>query len=839
MKLIYLIFSIVIINSFNAHGQCFEIESILVDACGTPEGENEMVRFKVGSQDLCTNDLSVNWPNNNWLGLVQDATTAQAVADLNNTIVSCGFLLEPVSCLLPANSTVLLITSSAIDVTANSFANLSDTLFVIFQAPGNTSGHFANYNSAGGLRTLIMNFSNPANCADTVTYDRGNLININGTTGGTTADKNGATVEFDVAGNPTYINNGCQAPITPFFIDMTASEVNTGTQSICPTDTVLVNVNISGAYQQIIWSGGTGSFDGQNVNNTSYFSSINDTVDFYLFSSVITICNDTIKDSVLININSTPTITSTLPTLSTFSGQQQLTANMTGGVWTSNCGACLSNSGVFDPSVSGEGTFNVCYFAGCGQDCINIVVDNSCTMTVTPNPNNPQCYGNANGSLTLSVTGVVGSPIYIIEDANQNQLNSNNSTTANNLAEGWYFYTVSDDLCTISDSIFLDDPDSLIVNYTVQEPKCFGIPNGLAFIDTVINAQGAYNNIVYTWVDDANNIISNDSLFNIGDGVYTLTVTDQLGCVKINTFVVNYPQPVYIDTIGITKKAICRVYATDNGNGQIFASPAGGLTSAGNSDGTNFTNTSYWQENATGITHNSYTWGNLNPGYFTFYAINEYGCQADTTIFLDSISPIAQFSAVSPQFSLNYSGTGDAEVTFNNLSQNYNFANDPLYNTTGPYDIDTLFSWYFDLNNDPNITESLSPITKIYPAPGTYTVCLEVTENLNHCVDSTCIKIELYDIPKLIVPNTFTPDNDGVNDYFYFPSSAINEFKCVVFDRWGRKVFEFNDISDQWDGTNMTNGKLCSNGVYFFTYEGVSSNGTKYKGQGNVELLGH
>jgi hypothetical protein len=181
-------------------------------------------------------------------------------------------------------------------------------------------------------------------------------------------------------------------------------------------------------------------------------------------------------------------------------------------------------------------------------------------MTVTPNPNNPQCYGNANGSLTLSVTGVVGSPIYIIEDANQNQLNSNNSTTANNLAEGWYFYTVSDDLCTISDSIFLDDPDSLIVNYTVQEPKCFGIPNGLAFIDTVINAQGAYNNIVYTWVDDANNIISNDSLFNIGDGVYTLTVTDQLGCVKINTFVVNYPQPVYIDTIGITKKAICRVY---------------------------------------------------------------------------------------------------------------------------------------------------------------------------------------------------------------------------------------------------------------------------------------
>ena len=102
--------------------QCFQIESILVNACdnGTSvpvfkdEGYNEMVRFKVGGSDLNTNFLTVNWStSNSWLGLVQDATTASKVATLNADILSaggCGKLIEPTGGVLPANAKVILVT---------------------------------------------------------------------------------------------------------------------------------------------------------------------------------------------------------------------------------------------------------------------------------------------------------------------------------------------------------------------------------------------------------------------------------------------------------------------------------------------------------------------------------------------------------------------------------------------------------------------------------------------------------------------------------------------------------------------------------------------------------
>ncbi|PIX36365.1 MAG: hypothetical protein COZ59_01485, partial [Bacteroidetes bacterium CG_4_8_14_3_um_filter_31_14] len=51
---------------------CFEITSILVDACWTTEGEQEMVFFQVGPNALNTSTLSVNWPNNPWLGVCTD-----------------------------------------------------------------------------------------------------------------------------------------------------------------------------------------------------------------------------------------------------------------------------------------------------------------------------------------------------------------------------------------------------------------------------------------------------------------------------------------------------------------------------------------------------------------------------------------------------------------------------------------------------------------------------------------------------------------------------------------------------------------------------------------------
>lgn len=70
---------------------------------------------------------------------------------------------------------------------------------------------------------------------------------------------------------------------------------------------------------------------------------------------------------------------------------------------------------------------------------------------------------------------------------------------------------------------------------------------------------------------------------------------------------------------------------------------------------------------------------------------------------------------------------------------------------------------------------------------------------------------------KIVVPNAFTPNGDGVNDAF-FVSVADDctplQYEIRVFDRWGRLVFESNKTDDRWDGTY--DGQELKEGVYLW-----------------------
>lgn len=66
---------------------------------------------------------------------------------------------------------------------------------------------------------------------------------------------------------------------------------------------------------------------------------------------------------------------------------QQIQAINGGGAWTSNCGTCLSASGMFNPQISGVGSWQICYTLGTGNcsdtQCITVVVNNACTPQTT------------------------------------------------------------------------------------------------------------------------------------------------------------------------------------------------------------------------------------------------------------------------------------------------------------------------------------------------------------------------------------------------------------------------------------------------------------------------
>ncbi|HRE79166.1 MAG TPA: hypothetical protein PLL09_15220, partial [Flavobacterium sp.] len=313
LKLLFLVFF-----AQNTYSQCFEIESILVDACGAQEGLNEMVRFKIGGAPLNTSTLNVSWPNNSWQGLIQNATTASKVATLNADILAaggCGEIIEPSGGVLPANASVILVTSFNFDTALNSFGALSEDIYIIFQNnPAITSGHFANFGT--GLRTLTM-FFGP--CVDVVTYDRALLVSP---TGETTAS-DGSTVLFTPGGIATYVNYGCSAPVQPFLV-----EINTPSISACPGNSIALTASAEGE-QSVLWSAPSGIFSSSSSLATSYTVPSNATGTILLTLTATNSCGLEISDTVLVTItnNVVPdfdtTLTlcsgSTAPTLNTTS----------------------------------------------------------------------------------------------------------------------------------------------------------------------------------------------------------------------------------------------------------------------------------------------------------------------------------------------------------------------------------------------------------------------------------------------------------------------------------------------------------------------------------------
>lgn len=70
------------------------------------------------------------------------------------------------------------------------------------------------------------------------------------------------------------------------------------------------------------------------------------------------------------------------------------------------------------------------------------------------------------------------------------------------------------------------------------------------------------------------------------------------------------------------------------------------------------------------------------------------------------------------------------------------------------------------------------------------------------------------------LPNVFTPNNDGINDYFKaLPNQYVENFRISIFSSWGLLVFTSTDPNFTWDGNSKMNGKSCPTGSYFYVAE--------------------
>ncbi len=92
-------------------------------------------------------------------------------------------------------------------------------------------------------------------------------------------------------------------------------------------------------------------------------------------------------------------------------------------------------------------------------------------------------------------------------------------------------------------------------------------------------------------------------------------------------------------------------------------------------------------------------------------------------------------------------------------------------------------------------------------------------ESINDCRGETYV-LEIEVIPpkgdlEIEIPNAFTPNNDGVNDFFVVKSNqGLDDYELVIINRWGNKLYESHSLSESWDGKYK--GKKCSNATYFY-----------------------
>lgn len=465
-------------------------------------------------------------------------------------------------------------------------------------------------------------------------------------------------------------------------------------------------------------------------------------------------------------------------------------------------------------------------------DTIIITVNPSATVSIQ-NMNNPTCYGYNNGNISLNITG--GTPPYSFL-----WNNGQTSSTAFNLSAGMYSVNVTDSKGCISQTLaILTQPNYLSVGISSPGKIC---ENKLAIItSTVLGGTAPY---VLSWLPFNTNGTALTFTPVVGINNYSLKVIDANNCVTIAT-------------------NSLMVYAFPNL--QINATPTiclGGVTNMYGLGAVSYS----W---SSGVSHFSTS---VSPAANTIYTLtgyNEIGCSVTQTIQVNvfplpdvdienipknSCAPLClNIDAKSNHSILQYkwlvndalssTKTNLTDYCFDNagvqhitliLTDNNGCVNkkttsvevypkpQAYFETIGQYttlenEVEFLdysesdiisWLWYFG----DGFSSDKKYVKHIYPEkPEQYAVFLTV-KNKYGCVDTAYRKIVIDEVPVIYVPNSFTPNGDGLNDIFTAKGIAITDYKLLVFDRWGKLIFESNSIDNGWDGN--IKGQPAANDTY-------------------------
>jgi gliding motility-associated-like protein len=404
---------------------------------------------------------------------------------------------------------------------------------------------------------------------------------------------------------------------------------------------------------------------------------------------------------------------------------------------------------------------------GCPRQ-FTIVIDNAPVFTINPDIKQISCYGEKDAHIRLNLVGGKA-PVTLVWDDD-----SKAGIERNNIGPGTYTVTITDaKFCKIKETFNIKDVLPLELRADVSNPlDCVDANTG------VINlvATGGTPPLLFSWSNGA----TTEDLKNLPPDNYTVTVTDANGCKKSQTWkITRFDQ--LTPTIEVLTDFNC---ATKYVHQTFVGHVKGGIPPYQLS----------WSDGVvTGI--NNEIMNTVNNGLIIFSVTDSFGCTANF--------PYNVKKPVLGEGNFSTSSYGNDVYGLYSIYDPVEFKN----LATGDF---TKISWDF---GDGNFSNEENP-KHIYTREGTYTIKQTVTYPFG-CQYSYTSKLVVEKGYSLMMPNAFTPNEDGINDSFAPEFLGLIEVTLDVYDTWGSLVY-----TETGENIRGWNGKIknldAENGNYHF-----------------------
>jgi len=432
----------------------------------------------------------------------------------------------------------------------------------------------------------------------------------------------------------------------------------------------------------------------------------------------------------------------------------------------------------------------------CGSiDTITILIKDYTPIQLSTTPDIHSCDGQ-DATIDVNATGGFNPLAYVWSDnaGNTSSVNVNPPTPT------MYYVTVSD-ACNFStiDSVKVSISNLSTAITNVDSITCYGYTDGSA---TVAAANGL---TPYSYIWSPTNDVT-PTAANLAAGTYFVTVTDGIGCTTTNFVILSSPPQLTL-TLTPTDETCWH-----SCNGQIATQLTGSYDPP----------VSYIWNTLPGQT--SATAQNLCPGDYTVtVTYSTSNCHVNQTANISTQTLINAYFSTNPD---PPSGFAPFTISFNSGG------------STGA----VTYSWDFGDGSPHNTTPNP---THDYPNMGNYTVTLTVTSGSpNNCTSTYTVIVEVIQPSSMSVYNIITPNGDGLNDVFTVESEGIQTFKINIYNRWGKRVYTFeqdafSNLKEKhllWDGNSNGGGK-CADGTYYYIIDAVGYDKKEYNLNGTITLL--